>query len=165
MAAMEDHGLDTHDVPDDPEAADGSPHVPDDTPHIPDEIDLKAPYWTSGDVNERLAATFGDEAPRAGVALIGLAPAPDCVPDADVTACRLMLAAIKVSEGSLQKLALWVEAARMDPRDLIAAAEYPRQLRGEGPTAQADDLDDYLRWVSGRRGPLRLQYEDGRSSP
>ncbi len=90
-----------------------------------------------------------DEVYAASVLLAGLAPDPDCPPEADETACRLMLAALRASEGDLAKLALWVEAGRSDPRDLIAVAEYRRELVDEAPHLRDDDLDAYLVWVSG----------------
>lgn len=115
------------------------------------EFELKAVHWTSAVVNRHLGASF----PAAGVAeaavvlsgLVGEDPGGD--PDvSDLAVCRMMLAAVKLAEGDLCKLALWVEAARQDPRDLIAAAEYPRQLGGGGAQARREDLDDYLAWVT-----------------
>ena len=61
-----------------------------------------------------------------------------------------MLAAIRASEGDPAKLAMWIDAGRVDPRDLIAAAEYRRELTGYGETGRNEDLADYLAWVSGR---------------
>lgn len=114
-----------------------------------DEIAEKAVYWDSYTVNARLDDAFlGPARAEAAVALAGLAPAPDCPIEADIAACRLMLDAIKVSEGDVFKLQLWVEAARNDPRDLIAAAEYPLELV-EGESARDRDLDDYLAWAAG----------------
>jgi len=113
-----------------------------------DEIAEKAVYWTSAVVDARLRATFSaEQVYAASVALIALAPDPECPPEADEAACRLMLAAIKVSEGDLAKLAMWIEAGRADPRDLIAAAEYRRELTGGRDADRRADLDEYLRWV------------------
>ena len=115
-----------------------------------DEIAQKAVWWTSATVDARLRETFSaDDVYAASVALAALAPDPDCPPEADETACRLMLAAIKVSEGDPAKLVLWIEAGRADPRDLIAAAEYGRELSGGGESTRDEDLADYLAWVSG----------------
>ena len=114
----------------------------------PDEIDAKAPYWTSATVNARLAETFApEERADAAVLLADLAPAPDCNEDANIVSCRLMLAAIRLSDGDLVKLRLWVEAGRADPRDLIGAAEYAGELR-VGESARETDLASYLAWVS-----------------
>lgn len=115
-----------------------------------DEIALKARFWNSETVNARLAATFGpDERGAAALLLSALAPAPDCSEDADEGACRLMLAAIRVSGGNLAKLGMWIEAGRADSRDLMAAAEYPRELGGGGAETRAVDLESYIDWVSG----------------
>lgn len=125
--------------------------VPEGTP-TPErnEIAEKAVWWTSATVDARLRQTFSaDDAYMASVALVALAPDPDCPPEADQTACRLMLAAIRASAGDLVKLALWIEAGRVDPRDLIAAAEYRREMLHGEQTAREADLDAYLEWVSG----------------
>jgi len=115
-----------------------------------DEVDLKAQFWTTAVVNARLAATFSvAERGAAALLLSALAPAQDCSDEADVVACRLMLAAIRVSGGNLTKLGMWVEAGRADSRDLLAAAEYPRELGGGGDEARECDLESYLDWVSG----------------
>ncbi len=115
-----------------------------------DEIAQKAVWWTSATVDARLRGTFSaDDVYAASVALTALAPDPDCAPEADETACRLMLAAIRASGGDLARLVLWIEAGRLDPRDLIAAAEYRRELTGHGETGRTEDLADYLAWVSG----------------
>ena len=117
-----------------------------------DEIAEKAVWWNSATVDARLRETFSaHDVYSASVALVALAPDPDCPPEADETACRLMLAAIKVSGGDLAKLALWIEAGRVDPRDLIAAAEYRRELTGYGEAGRNEDLAHYLAWVSGGR--------------
>jgi hypothetical protein len=121
-----------------------------------DEIAEKSEYWTTPVVNARLRSTFSaTEAVQAACLLADLAPAPDCEPEADEAACRLMLAALRVSGGDLRKLALWIAAGREDPRDLIAAAEYGRELaRSSGglddAAARYADLDEYLEWVGGR---------------
>lgn len=115
-----------------------------------DEIAEKSAYWTSAVVDARLRATFSaGDVHAASVVLVDLAPDPDCPPEADTTACRLMLAAIKVSEGDLAKLTMWVQAGRTDPRDLIAAAEYRRELAGAGESGRDEDLSEYLHWASG----------------
>lgn len=116
------------------------------------EYDAKVVFWTSGVVNARLATVFAAchraEAAIVLSGLVGEDPGGD--PDiSDAASCRLMLAALKLSQGELSRLALWVEAAHSDPRDLIAAAEYPRQLGDRTDEAQAADLAEYLAWVRG----------------
>lgn len=114
-----------------------------------DEIAEKSPHWNSSVVDRKLRSTFSEEEVyAAAVALSLLAPDPDCPPEADETACRLMLAALRVSEGSLPKLRLWVEAGRVDPRDLIAAAEYRTELVEGEDEGRDEDLDAYLTWVT-----------------
>jgi predicted lipoprotein len=115
-----------------------------------DEVAEKSVWWRSDVVDARLRAIFSaSDAYAASVGLAALAPDPGCEELADETACRLMLAAIKVSEGDVAKLLMWVEAGRNDPRDLIAAAEYRRELVDGDLARRDDDLDDYLRWVAG----------------
>jgi hypothetical protein len=115
-----------------------------------DEISRKSSYWNTAYVNARLRGGFSAaDYPRAAVVLAGLAPAPQCPVEADETACRLMLAAIRVSEGNVEKLALWVEVARLDPRDLLAAAEYRRELQEGTEESRQEDLAEYLVWVGG----------------
>ncbi|MHB9003738.1 MAG: hypothetical protein ACYC6C_06695, partial [Coriobacteriia bacterium] len=95
-----------------------------------DEIGLKQSLWTSAAVDSALRQTFTE--PDLGSAavllslLVGVAPLGDAV--ADLATYRVMLAALKLSGGDLRKLELWIEIAMRDPRDLIAAAEYPREL-------------------------------------
>jgi len=118
-----------------------------------DEIAEKAVYWTSPVVDARLRETFSAaDVHAAAVLLAALAPDPECPPDADAAACRLMLAALRVSEGDLARFAMWIEAGRADPRDLIAAAEYRGEIAGGGDSARETDLDGYLTWVSGAAG-------------
>ncbi len=125
----------------------------------PAELALKQPYWRSEVVDARLRDTFtGETAQPAAVVLSALAgDGPGGGSElSDLVSCRLMLAAIRVSGGDLHRLALWVETARRDPRDLIAAAEYPRQLHGEGPSAARSDLAEYLVWASGQTAPRNV---------
>lgn len=116
-----------------------------------DETAAKARFWTSATVDARLHATFANgELRRAALllsALVGEDPAD--ADGSDEASCRLMLAALKVSGGSLTKLAMWVEVAHADPRDLLVAAEYPRELQGGGEDAREKDLAAYLSWISG----------------
>ncbi len=117
-----------------------------------DEFDLKGRFWNTPSVNARLHETFSaEQRPAASLALVGLVgEVPDADAEAsDLSTCRLMLAAIRVSEGDVAKLAMWVEVARQDPRDLLAAAEYPRELQGGGEEVRDADLAEYLAWVSG----------------
>jgi len=117
-----------------------------------DELMLKQPYWTSAVVDERLRAVFSSaDVMTASVMLAGLmGEDPGGDPEvSDLATCRLMLAALKVSGGDPLKLALWVEAAHGDPRDLIAAAEYHRQVQGGDESARQADLSEYLAWLRG----------------
>jgi len=117
-----------------------------------DEIAIKGVYWTSEVVNSRIEATFvADERVHAGVALAALVGE---VPGAhgaasDAATCRLMLAALKLAAGDLVRLALWIEAAHSDPRDLIAAAEYRHQLEEATCDAYEADVAEYVAWVRG----------------
>lgn len=119
---------------------------------LTDEIDVKGRYWTSPVVDATLRREFAAEQQYAAAVqlslLMGEDPAGD-VEASDFATCRLMMAALKVAERDLTKLALWVEVARNDPRDLIAAAEYPRQLHGEDGEPAIADLEEYVAWVVG----------------
>lgn len=116
-----------------------------------DELALKQPLWTGVVIEARLRDTFVEEDRHAAAVLLSglMGEDPGGDPEvSDLATCRLMLAAIKVSEGDLAKLSLWVEAARMDPRDLIGAAEYRRALQGVGGADAEDaDLAEYLQWA------------------
>lgn len=123
---------------------------------VRDEIAEKSMYWRSEAVNARLRSTFpAEHRGSAALLLSALAPAADCGPDADEASCRLMLAALRLSNGDLTRLGMWVEAGRADARDLIAAAEYAGELgamSGSGDDVQVArdaDLDAYLAWVRG----------------
>lgn len=124
-----------------------------------DELALKHPFWTSSVVEARLSDVFrGPERHEAAVLLSALVGEdPDGDPEvSDLATCRLMLAALKLSGGELAKLALWIDVARIDPRDLIAAAEYRRQLHGEKGDAVDADLAEYLVWASGETAAATL---------
>lgn len=66
---------------------------------------------------------------------------------------RLQLAMLKNSAGDLDKLADQVRLAEVDYRDVLALAEYPRQLRtaaGEvTDEMQKADRQDYESWLQG----------------
>lgn len=120
----------------------------DDATRERDEIAEKCVHWNSVTVDRRLREVFSaGDVGDAAIALAGLAPDPECPPQADEAACRLMLAALRASEGDLAKLAMWVAAARNDPRDLIAVAEYRGELVDGDPSRRESDLDGYLAWV------------------
>jgi hypothetical protein len=55
---------------------------------------------------------------------------------------RVQLAILKLSEGDPEKLLHYVQAARIDYRDVLAWAEYPEQLRS-GKTRFNASLDEY----------------------
>ncbi|MDZ4169774.1 MAG: hypothetical protein U1E26_08980 [Coriobacteriia bacterium] len=123
-----------------------------------DELALKHPFWTSSVVDARLRDTFAQADSRDAAVLLSALVGDDPSGDSelgDLVSCRLMLAALKVSDGDLLKLGMWVDVARVDPRDLIAAAEYRRQLQGEGDAAVEADLTEYLIWVSVDAEPSR----------
>jgi hypothetical protein len=69
---------------------------------------------------------------------------------------RVAVACLKLSDGDLARLRKWVEAATADYRDVLAWAEYPRQMR-LGPNAppadqgraRREDMDEYAQWLKG----------------
>lgn len=117
-----------------------------------DEIAEKHRWWNSATVDTRLRTTFRGADVRAAAlliaALVGDVPGADAEAS-EIASCRLMLDALKASEGDLGKLAMWVEVAHADPRDLIAAAEYRRELGGPDEASRAADLAEYLLWCAG----------------
>ncbi len=117
-----------------------------------DEFGVKHALWSTTTVNARITAAFAAvDLPAASVLLSGLiGEDPSGDPDvSQIATARLMLAAIKVSGGDLGRLSMWVQSARMDPRDLIAAAEYPRELHEHSETARQQDFAEYVMWASG----------------
>jgi hypothetical protein len=76
------------------------------------------------------------------------------IPESD----RVALACLKLSGGDPVKLKAAVNAALLDYRDVLAWAEYPRQMR-LGPNAPADavqcarreDAEEYRRWRAENR--------------
>jgi len=55
---------------------------------------------------------------------------------------RVQLAILKLSNGDSEKLQDYIQAARLDYRDVLAWAEYPEQIRS-GKTRYNTDLDVY----------------------
>ena len=55
---------------------------------------------------------------------------------------RVHLAILKLSEGDTDKLMSFIEAAKVDYRDVLAWAEYPEQLRS-GKTRYNTPLEEY----------------------
>lgn len=67
---------------------------------------------------------------------------------------RILLAILKLSEGDLSRLSQAAESALIDYRDVLAWAEYPREMLLDGheepavlDAARARDRDQYLRWL------------------
>jgi len=113
-------------------------------------------------VNAHLAEAFSaEEVPSAALMLAGLVGEDPADPwGSDEATCRLMLAALRLAEGDLTRLSLWVACARQDPRDLIAAAEYPRELRDSTDEAREEDFAAYVSWVAGTVGEACAEPED-----
>jgi hypothetical protein len=73
---------------------------------------------------------------------------------------RVQLAALKISNGDLERLREAMKIARTDYRDVLAAAEYPNEFRAgmasPDPPAEADlsrarheDARQYRAWLDG----------------
>ncbi|MCJ7452185.1 MAG: hypothetical protein MUO39_06885 [Steroidobacteraceae bacterium] len=67
---------------------------------------------------------------------------------------RVALAAFKLAGSDLGELRRCVDAARIDYRDILAWAEYPRQMRlgasapaAEQEAARREDAAEYQRWL------------------
>lgn len=116
------------------------------------ELAEKGRFWNSETVNARISATFAERDFGAAASLVAelVGEVPEGAPqDSDEASCRLMLDAVKLSEGDLYRLALWVQAGRRDPKDLIAAAEYRRELTEPSEQAREADLIEYVSWAGG----------------
>lgn len=61
---------------------------------------------------------------------------------ADSASPRVQLAILKLSEGDTERLLHFIEAARIDYRDVLAWAEYPEQMRS-GNTRDNTSLEEY----------------------
>lgn len=69
---------------------------------------------------------------------------------ADLPDDRVRLAVVKLSDGSWDRFLESVDLAQKDWRDVLAAAEYPRQIRIQGPAPAAviaADLSEYESWL------------------
>jgi hypothetical protein len=71
---------------------------------------------------------------------------------------RVQLAVLKLSKGDLEELKKMVESAKLDYRDVLCSAEYPKQsshgfagwkklTKQEKDKAIAEDLRQYLKWL------------------
>lgn len=121
-----------------------------------DEIGLKQSLWTSAAVDSALRQTFIEPEVGAAAVLLSLLIGEDPSGDeevSDLATYRLMLAALKLSGGDLRTLELWIEVAMRDPRDLIAAAEYPRELVDASEESRQNDLAEYVLWIAGPEMP------------
>ncbi len=93
-------------------------------------------------VHRKIGDTFADGDESEALALLEAA--------VDVDG-RSKLAAVKLAAGSLAQLETYLAAARVDWRDVVAWAEFPRQMRvppGEATDEmRASDRADYDRWL------------------
>jgi hypothetical protein len=70
-------------------------------------------------------------------------------------ACRVRLAILKLAGTSSDKIREWVDVAEKDFRDVLACAEYPKELvtptwrlpDTECEAVRASDADQYRRWI------------------
>jgi hypothetical protein len=78
--------------------------------------------------------------------------------DAHREAARVRLAVLKLASKDLKQLRHWVELAKLDYRDVLAPAEYPKYCRwGSVDTASEEeqrkvidsDWAQYARWLEG----------------
>ena len=69
---------------------------------------------------------------------------------------RVLLAVLKLSEGNLEKLHFYLEAAKSDWRDVLAWAEYPEEMANDTWKMNAEkatkirerDRKQYLDWLN-----------------
>lgn len=69
---------------------------------------------------------------------------------------RVAMACLKLSGGDLTRLERTVGSAITDYRDILAWAEYPRQMRlgasappADQARARREDMEDYSQWLKG----------------
>lgn len=76
---------------------------------------------------------------------------------------RISLAVLKVANGNIDEVERQLRVARNDPRDVIAAAEYPRFYRlgfvgveqlssQDREQLKSDDWNEYQKWLGKKRG-------------
>jgi hypothetical protein len=76
---------------------------------------------------------------------------------------RVQMAILRLSDGSVDALLAWALEARRDWRDVLGAAEYPREGRAwsagwdrlseaERDRIRLEDRDEYLRWLGAAPG-------------
>ena len=106
------------------------------------------PYAWPDVLKSKLASLFATDADRsaAAAALSGVLAGGE--------GARVAVACLKLAGSDLLELQECARMAMIDYRDILAWAEYPRQMR-LGPGAPADDqsrarredADEYARWV------------------
>ena len=107
-----------------------------------------APSPLPAELERKLRSLHADDAARASATAL----LADVL--AKVEGERVALAALKLAGADLDALARWVRAAREDYRDVLAWAEYPRQMRlgpdaplAEQARARREDAAEYARWL------------------
>ncbi len=106
------------------------------------------PFVWRNALETKLAVLFASDRDR-GAAREVLSPVLEC-PEPE----RIAVACLKLSDGDLARLKEYVDAATADYRDVLAWAEYPRQMR-LGPSAppadqaraRREDMNEYARWL------------------
>jgi hypothetical protein len=72
-------------------------------------------------------------------------------PPGEMSADRVRLAILKLCEGNTERLPDLLELARIDPRDVVGEAEFPRQMHHPPGMASEDmiqaDRTDYESWL------------------
>lgn len=99
-------------------------------------------------VSLKIAAMFSPEDAPAVGDLLAAYEAPS-----SMGADRVRLAILKLSKGGVERLPELLQLARIDPRDVVGEAEYPRQMHHPPGMATAEmiraDRADYERWLAG----------------
>ena len=116
-------------------------------------VNQPVPAVTSSDVERVVRRDFPNEQFDVTIALLKESREP----------VRVQLAALKLANGSLEKLRTHIEVAKRDYRDVLAAAEYPsyfkigfrvRELPDDERRQIIDsDCGQYEEWLRKRRNP------------
>lgn len=106
-----------------------------------------SPQWRDA-LETKLSALFGSDEERSAARALLSPVLEGAEPE------RVAVACLKLSNGDLARLERLVSSAITDYRDILASAEYPRQMR-LGPSAppadqaraRREDFDEYAQWL------------------
>lgn len=107
------------------------------------------PVVTAADVERVVRREFSGDDVAAALGMLAEYGTESWHPEVD----RVRLAALKLSRGSLEDLRYWTNLAKMDYRDVLAPAEYPRFGTKRASTDEQhnetirSDWEQYEEWL------------------